>query len=308
MLVSLMLGAQASRPSRIPAPPATDIALSLDAVQDGRVVTYTIHFDNMGATNATVDLWDRLPAASTYLGDPADVVDGVWNETFENLPPGPHSVVLSVRMAEVVGDGDLVRNLVTMQYVSQGRLVVKTYEHAFPMRFPPAPSAGLPFAVLAAPPLAIGGGIAGFAAYRRMRRPKIEQVFLMHRSGMLIHHWSVTPSPARDIDILSAMFVILKEFVRDILREKEGGLSELKFGDSHMLLAEGRHSVLATVVSGGRLNGLPGQIREAVRDFEARNGGSLPEWTGQLEVLDGAGDIVDDLVGGRYVHHMRRST
>jgi len=313
---SLVVSAPTTPPMRTVVLPTTDLTLGLEASQDGRIVTYTIHFDNVGRTVvASVDLRDRLPTNATFLGDPADVVDGVWNDTFRNVAPGPHSVTLAVRLDESVADGDRIVNLATMEYLSAGQPVVKTYEHEFRASFPSSPSLPetpatpptMPAWVLAAPIAAGGASLAGYATYRRARRPKIEQVFLMHRSGMLIRHWAVSASPVRDIDILSAMFIILKEFVRDSFREKKGGLSEMHFGDSRLLLAEGQHSILATVVSGGRMNGIPGQIQAAVKDFEARNGGALPDWSGQLDVLDGAGDVIDNLVRGRY-GHLRRAT
>jgi len=316
MLGSSLVGSvPVTPPIRVVVLPTADVTLGLDVRQDGRLVTYTIHFDNVGNTVVgSVDLHDRLPVNSTFVGDPADVVDGVWNDTFENVAPGPHSVTLAVRLNEGVVDGDRVVNLVTMEYLSGGRPVVKTYEHEFRASLPLPPPIletpeipTLPMWVLAAPILGGSAGLAGYATYRRVRRPKIEQVFLMHRSGMLIRHWAVSASPVRDIDILSAMFIILKEFVRDSFREKKGGLSEMHFGDSRLLLAEGQHSILATVVSGGRMNGIPGQIQAAVNDFEGRNGGSLPDWTGRLEVLDGAGDVIDNLVRGRYGHLRRAS-
>jgi uncharacterized repeat protein (TIGR01451 family) len=292
------------------------VTLAVEAVQDGRVVTYTIHYDNIGSVSVpSIDLYDQLPTNSTFLGDPNDLVDGVWNDTFRNVAPGDHSLVLAVRLDETVADGDPVVNLVTMEYLNLGQPVVKTYEIEFRASFPPAPTIpegdapapGMPPWVFAMPLVAGGLGASAYGAYRQARRPRIEQVFLMHRSGMLIRHWAVSASPVRDIDILSAMFVILKEFVRDSFREKTGGLSMMQFGDSRMLLAEGRHSILATVVTGDRLNGLPGQIQAAIKDFEGRNGIALPEWTGQLEVLDGAGDVIDNLVAGRY-GHLRRAT
>lgn len=295
-------------PPRSMAPPTADVELCVEARQDQRIVTYTIHFHNVGGTFVTVDLRDRLPAGTEFLGDPMSVVDGVWNDTFEDLAPGPHSIDLAVGLNGSVADGDRIVNLVIMDYRSTGQRVKKTYEHELVVVFSgdvTAPTT--PMWVLAAPLAAGAGGAAGVVAYVRMRRPRIEQVFLMHNSGTLIRHWAVNASPGRDIDILTAMFVVLKEFVRDSFREKQGGLSQVQFGDSHLLLAEGRHSVLATVVSGGRLNGLASHIDAAVKDFEGRNALTLPDWNGQVETLDGAGAVIDNLVLGRY-RHLRRAT
>lgn len=290
------------------APPAAEVDLCVEARQSGREVTYTIHFNNVGTTSVTVALQDRFPARTEFLGDSSEVVDGIWSRSIGNLAPGPHSLDLIVSLNGSVSDGDSLVNLVILEYTSSGHPVLKTYEHELVVRFAAdtAP-VGTPMWVIAAPVAGALGASGGAVAYARTRRPRIEQVFLMHSSGTLIRHWALAETSGRDVDILSAMFVVLKEFVRDSFREKQGGLSEMQFGDSHLLLAEGRHSVLATVVSGGRLNGLTAHIDAAVKDFEGRNAATLANWDGEVETLDGAGDVIDNLVLGRY-GPLRRAT
>ncbi len=68
-----------------------------------------------------------------------------------------------------------------------------------------------------------------------------------------------------------------------------------------MFLYEGSHAILAAVVSGRHVNGLPMQIQAAVNDFEARQGPALANWSGSLERLSGAKEVVDALVSGQYV-------
>jgi uncharacterized repeat protein (TIGR01451 family) len=282
--------------------PAPKITLDVEASQDGRLLTYTIHFDNTGETAASlVTIRDDLPDGSVYRGPASDLVDGVWTRTFEDVSVGAHSVTVAAELPASVGDGEHATNVVTLEYLSVGQSIVQTYAHELVVTLPPPPT---PAWVFAAPPAAGSVAVIGLAAYRRRRAPHIEQVFLMHNSGMLIHHWAANASPVRDIDILSGMFVILKEFVRDSFREKAGGLSELQFGDSRMFLAEGDHSILATVVSGDRVNGLPVQIQAAVREFENRHAAELADWGGQLERLPAAREVVENLVRGRY-HGLR---
>src|SRR5213594_569456 len=98
------------------APPAADVSLCLEARQDRRVVTYTIHFDNVGGTAVTVDLRDRFPVGTEWLGNLSSVNADLWSRTYVDLRPGPHSVDLSVGLNETVRDGDRIVNLVTMEY------------------------------------------------------------------------------------------------------------------------------------------------------------------------------------------------
>ena len=282
--------------------PSPDFTLDVDIVQNGRVLTYTISFANVGTGPAqTVVLRDHLPQESAYLGDPVDLVEGVWMKTYEDVGPGSYSETVAVELLEDVADGDYAVNTVELEYAGYtGVSVAAVYELEYQISFQEAPAPAFPLWVAAAPALPALAAGGGFAIYRRRRSPKLEQIFLMHSSGMLIHHWAANVSPSRDIDILSGMFVILKEFVRDSFREKTGGLTELRFGDSRVFLAEGEHAILAAVVNGERVNGLPSQIQAAVQDFERRNAAGIVAWNGDLDLLSGASDVVDDLVHGRY--------
>jgi len=282
--------------------PEPDFNLAVAASQDQRVLTYTIHFDNVGgAASAQVVVADQFPAAATYLGDPADVTNGVWTRTYTDVAVGPHSELLSVSLADSVQEGDRLLNVVDLRYVdAKGLWITKTFATEFEVRVsapPTGPPSVLPWTVL---PIAAAVAIGGLVAVRPRRRAKIEQVFLMHSSGRLIHHWAAHLSPSQDIDILSGMFVILKEFVRDSFRGESGSLTELQFGDSRVFLAEATHAVLAAVVSGAHANGIPSEVASAVRDFERRHAPVLAAWNGRLDDLPEAKGVVDGLVHGRY--------
>ncbi len=280
--------------------PNADFTLDVEAAQAGRVITYTILYDNVGTGSAqSLTIRDVLPAGATYLGEQTDLQGGVWTKQWTNVAPGSYAETVAIELPQTARDGDRVVNFVELEYATATEIVTKAYWHEMGVTLAPA-QAPFPALVLAAP---IAGGTAlaaGIAVLRPRRRAQLEQVFLMHNSGMLIHHWAANTSPSRDIDILSGMFVILKEFVRDSFREKAGGLTELQFGDSRVFLAEGRHAILAAVVSGTRVNGLPMEIAAAVEDFEETYAPVLQGWTGRLDVLPEAKSVVERLVGGEY--------
>jgi uncharacterized repeat protein (TIGR01451 family) len=276
--------------------PTPDFLLRVEASQEGLVVTYSIHFDNVGTASApSVIVRDTLPDGSVYLGDTGEVVSGVWTSEFTDVAPGTHAIDVSVELPSSVRDGERVVNYVEIEYATVSQTVTKAYWHEMGLQFA-SPTAPLSPAVALVPILGIVAVAGGLVASRPRRRPQIEQVFLMHNSGMLIHHWAANTSPSRDIDILSGMFVILKEFVRDSFREKVGGLTELQFGDSRVFLAEGRHAILAAVVSGKHVNGLPGRIAATVEEFETAYASVLNGWTGQLDLVPDARAYVDRLV------------
>jgi uncharacterized repeat protein (TIGR01451 family) len=291
-------------PARIVAIPQPDIDLSVDVVQEGRVLTYTIGFDNVGEGVArTVYLRDFLPEGSIYLGDEGDLDDrGFWTGEYEDLLPGPHNKTIVVELSNATAHGDRIVNLVEVEYIGYtGSWIKETYEHEFRLSLP-TPEPPIPLWVVAAP-VAAAAAALGFVAYRSKGRPKFEQVFLLDIGGRLIRYWRVEGEPSNDPDVMGGMFVVLSEFVRDSFRENRGGLQELQIGDSHVFFVEGRHAVLATVVNGTRMKGLPGQMKAAVSDFEARNGPSLANWSGRLDELMDADAVVEGLVSGQYAHH-----
>lgn len=166
---------------------------------------------------------------------------------------------------------------------------------------PPPPTVALLPAAL----LGIGGaGAIGAAAYV-VRRAKLLELFLMHDSGMLIRHWAREEGSAHDSDIMGGMLTVLQEFVRDTWKSHQGEdapLQQLRFGGQRVLLARGTHSVLAAVVSGRYLNGLPKKLQQTVQEFERSNASVLANWNGNVDLFPKV-----DLIGQRFLHTGPRS-
>ena len=130
--------------------------------------------------------------------------------------------------------------------------------------------------------------ILGYAWRLRAQSVRIDQLYLLHDSGMLIRHYTNGNGLQKDGDIMSGMLIILQEFVRDSFNDPRGSLEEVRFGDRRVLMARGDHSILAAVVSGRRLNGLPAKLGRAVGEFERAQGAALAAWDGNLARLDAA--------------------
>ncbi|MGQ0796835.1 MAG: hypothetical protein ACT4OI_03055 [Methanobacteriota archaeon] len=135
-----------------------------------------------------------------------------------------------------------------------------------------------------------GAGVIGLTLYVG-RRARLEELYLMHDSGMLIRHWTRTQGAVRDTDIMSGMFIVLQEFVRDSFNDRQNNLERLRFGRKQVAMARGSHAVLAAVVRGRYLSGLPGKLRDAVADFEGHYADVLEDWDGTADRFPGV-DIV----------------
>ncbi len=162
---------------------------------------------------------------------------------------------------------------------------------------PPAPPPLI--SLQAAAIMGIGGaGTIGAGAYV-LRRAKLQELYLMHDSGMLIRHWSRSGGVAHDSDIMSGMLIVLQEFVRDTWKshqDEDAPLEQLRFGGQRVILARSSHSVLAAVVQGRYLNGLPRKLEETVQDFEDSNASVLANWNGNVDLFPKV-----DLIGRRFL-------
>ena len=78
------------------------------------------------------------------------------------------------------------------------------------------------------------------------------------------------------------------------------GGEEVRFGEKRVVMARGRHSIMAAVVTGKRLNGLPVRLQRAVGQFEQSHGEALSRWNGNLAGLDSADTALRSVLTARY--------
>jgi hypothetical protein len=157
--------------------------------------------------------------------------------------------------------------------------------------------------LLAAAAAGLGGaGVMGIGLYV-IRRARLEELYLMHDSGMLIRHWSRTRGMVHDSDIMSGMFIVLQEFVRDSFDDRQGSLEQLRFGQRQVLMVRGQHTVLAAVIQGRYLNGLPTKLQRAVFEFERTHADILARWDGNVALLPYADAIAQRFIRSRFRLH-----
>jgi hypothetical protein len=145
-------------------------------------------------------------------------------------------------------------------------------------------------------------GVLGLGVYVT-RRGRLEQLYLMHDSGMLIRTWSRKQGPVHDGDIMSGMFIVLQEFVRDSFDDRGGSLEQLRFGQRQVLMVRGEHSVLAAVIQGRYLSGIPRKLQVAVWEFERSHADVLAKWDGNVALLPQADAIAARFIRPRLRFH-----
>ncbi len=209
--------------------------------------------------------------ASTYTNHSDNVKGDTWyNITTMMTRTSPNPIFTTVNVTVVYTDLDGLRP----------RTIYRSLTFALNYVQPPTP-----VNLFAAAAAGLGSaGVLGLGLYA-MRRVRLEELYLMHDSGMLIRHWSRKHGVVRDSDIMSGMLIVLQEFVRDSFDDRRGTLDQLRFGQRQVLMVRGQHTVLAAVMQGRYLNGLPRKLQLAVWEFEQSHGDVLAKWDGNVALL-----------------------
>jgi len=127
----------------------------------------------------------------------------------------------------------------------------------------------------------------------RSRDPGAEEVFLLHRSGILLKHFSSDPTRDMDSDILGGMLAAVRMFVEDSMHPSAGPLQEIRFHGGSIVFVTGRNAAVAALNARGNHVLFTRRARGVLREFERRNRDALTNFDGVAGRLDG----VDALLG-----------
>src|SRR3989449_5284048 len=132
------------------------------------------------------------------------------------------------------------------------------------------------------------------------RNTAIEDIFLLHRSGLLLKHYTRRLRPNVDSDVLSGMLVAVQDFIKDSFRGEKGGLNEIRFGEIRIVVIEGKWTILAAVVRDSRPFDIQPELRAALTDLEAKYEDPLIDWDGTMDQIADVDRIMQDLIDGKY--------
>jgi hypothetical protein len=221
----------------------------------------------------------------------------------DNLTP---SETVSVTFPGIViggaASGDRIWVNATLLYADMANRSIgpRFVEQVLTVQIPPplGPDLASVAAVLTFALLAILGAVF-VAPVIGERNLTIDEVFLVHRSGLLIQHRSRGPGVKRDDDLVAAMLVAVQEFLRDSFHTT-ATLDEFAFAGRKAAVLRGRHVVLAALLSRGSPRYLFFQLKAVERALEAAHGAALADWDGHVTSLDQAGPILATLLAGGY--------
>jgi hypothetical protein len=132
------------------------------------------------------------------------------------------------------------------------------------------------------------------------KNTRIEDIFLLHRSGLLLKHYTRRLRPNVDSDVLSGMLVAVQDFVKDSFRGEKGQLNEIRFGEIRIVIIEGKWTILAAVVRGARPYDIQPELSVALTDLETKYEDPLIDWDGTMDEIADVDRIMGDLIEGKY--------
>lgn len=289
-------------------------------VRPGGEVTYTMYFNNTGLANAkTVTIEDVIPIGTQITASAPgynSVLGNHYTWNLHDIAPGGHSISVTLLVDIAVQNGTELWNTATVTYTdAYGQPVESNFQRvlvtASTVTEPPdngnnKGEQGIPVVVVVAGivvTIVIIALIFFFA--RRRGEAFLDDVFLLHKDGLLIKHFTRKLNPEVDSDILGGMLIAVQNFVNESFASnrglaKEGGLDELKFGRYSVLLARGRYVVLAAVATGRNTQGASGEIRATITDLEKKLGAVLENWGGDMSQVEEADKYIQDLMAGKY--------
>lgn len=292
----------------LPTEPEVSLGVSVDrsVVDPGQSLNYTVYLNNTGfgiPRGAWVNL--TFPAGLNYVSDTSASIGGIktgaasW--TFSSLGNGAHAFGVTARSGSP--PTTFLNTTVHFDYADSAGASRPTQSAMVSVRStvvivtPPPPGLLDNPAALA---LLAGAAIAPAAYWGwRRRRPAIEEVFVVHRSGILLYHLSrsLKGHEDPDKDVLGAMFTVVQEFVKDSFRYSANrDLNKMEFGQYKILIERGKH-VYVAVASLGDVGDLAGKVRHVVDEMEEKHGDALAHFSGRMESLVGIRDIVQQLAG-----------
>jgi uncharacterized repeat protein (TIGR01451 family) len=284
---------------------ASDITIRLGAAQvaatPGQPLNYRIDLLNGGvgpAVNATIVATLPQGAQSDSVYPRPTKVDGQRLEwSVDAIPVGSYQFLFN---ASFLPEGSVPSILASasVTYVDSNGVSPQREETAFTLPVvaaqPPggASTAGTiePLSTIAMTFAAAGAGLVlvqKFVLSPRPARLRIDQLFLLHRSGLVMNHFAVRHLGAGDPDIQGAMLTAVQSYLENSVDASAGPLLQIGFGARDIIFANGGNAILAAVIRKGDPAVFFATAPGFLRTIEDRNGPALDNWDGMSEKLDG---------------------
>lgn len=277
------------------------VSASQTAVVPGSVLNYRIELTNNGTAAASdVSVVVSMPAAMVLVSASPwpSSSEGQLKWTLTSLPVSSFDFLFNTTLP-VANGLTQVQVAVTVTYGDGHGKEVRIESLPSSLSVVPVVSAsaspGLPIGLIAVVVAFVGGGL--IVVQRTVGLPLLgrsgaEEIFLLHRSGLVLKHFSAHPSPEADSDIVGGMMAAVRMFVEDSVSPSAGPLREIRFGGGNIVFVNGNNVTLAAVNTKGNRVQFADRAKRFLRGFERMNGDALMNFDGVAGRLTGVDTVV----------------
>jgi hypothetical protein len=139
------------------------------------------------------------------------------------------------------------------------------------------------------------------ALIARIARYKLEELFLITKSGMLIEHKGIHMDEEKDKDILASMFVAVQSFIKDAFAEEDTeALKRMDYGDKTVLIHMGNYVLLTAFITGQESKIFLKDVKEFIDHLEKRYEGAIEQWNGNYDNLPDIDKLLGSFFDGTF--------
>ena len=130
---------------------------------------------------------------------------------------------------------------------------------------------------------------------------KIDDLFVLYNSGILISSFTTTVDESLDKDVLGSMMMAITDFVQTSFKrttksKAKAKLSSIRLEDKEIAFEHGEFLVVALALSGTLSSANRKRVAEALKQVESKNSEILTDWDGDLGKVKDIGHFFKELL------------
>ena len=135
----------------------------------------------------------------------------------------------------------------------------------------------------------------------RGKPPKIEEVFTVYKTGLLIKHIGNHDDDDLDNDIITGMLTVVQDFIKESFGDRDpSDLKKIEFGEKRLFLERGDYIYLAVVYTGDANRKMQERIKGVINSIETLYRKVLSQWDGNLNRLKSIDELTRPLIDVTY--------
>jgi hypothetical protein len=131
--------------------------------------------------------------------------------------------------------------------------------------------------------------------------PKIDEIFVITRTGLLLKHFSYKQTTIMDEDILSSMLTVVQNFITQSFNQMDTTLKELVMGNFNIIIGRGQYINIVVISPEQNIKSIEVPLDLLIKDIETKNDAVLKAWDGSLDGFIGIDDYINNFVNGSYL-------